>query len=252
MSNKTLAISIICILLAAGAIVAVAKLRNKGESQETSMNTTQQQTQNSNQQETPANQVQTPKAEQSTQNTCQRDFDQNKLQTAKVDIAGRQAEIDIKDFGKVTVEFYDKDAPKTVENFLRLANAGYFDCLTFHRVAKGFVIQGGDPTGTGSGGDSAFGGPFADELNPNTPSYKEGYKKGVLAMANAGPNTNTSQFFIMLGDVPLPNNYTIFGKVVSGQEVVDKVGQVDIIPQMGPTDGKPVTPVVMQKVTIVK
>jgi len=183
---------------------------------------------------------------------CQRDFDVNKLQTAKVDIKNRQVELDVKGFGKVTVELYDKDAPKTVENFLRLVNSGYYDCVTFHRVAKGFVIQGGDPTGTGSGGDSAFGGPFADELNPDTPSYKAGYVKGVLAMANAGPNTNTSQFFIMLGDVPLPHDYTIFGKVVAGQDVVDRIGQVDITPQMGPNDGKPKAPVVIESAKIVK
>jgi cyclophilin family peptidyl-prolyl cis-trans isomerase len=185
---------------------------------------------------------------------CTRNFDANKLKTAKVNIENRQAQIDVKGFGKITVEFYNKDAPKTVENFLRLANAGYYDCLTFHRVSKGFVIQGGDPTGTGGGGDSAFGGPFADELNPDTASYKAGYLHGVLAMANAGPNTNTSQFFIMLGDLPLDHKYTIFGKVISGLDVVDKIGQVDIVPnpQMGPTDGAPVTPVVMQSVKIIK
>ncbi|MBI5530441.1 MAG: peptidylprolyl isomerase [Candidatus Doudnabacteria bacterium] len=160
--------------------------------------------------------------------------------------------MDVKGFGKITVEFYDKDAPKTVENFLRLTNAGYYDCLTFHRVAKGFVIQGGDPSGTGSGGDSAFGGEFADEINASSELYKTGYVKGVLAMANRGPNTNTSQFFIMLGNVPLSPAYTIFGKVVAGQDVVDKIGLVDITPQMGPTDGAPKTPVVVESAKIIK
>jgi cyclophilin family peptidyl-prolyl cis-trans isomerase len=119
-------------------------------------------------------------------------------------------------------------------------------------VAKGFVIQGGDPTGTGRGGDSAFGGPFADELNPATQSYKDGYIKGTLAMANSGANTNTSQFFIVLEDVSLPKSYTIFGKVTDGLDVVEKIGQVDVTPVLGPTDGTPKTPVVMQKVTIIK
>lgn len=183
---------------------------------------------------------------------CQRDFSQDKLTNSKVDIKNRQVEIEVKDFGKITVALYDQDAPKTVENFLRLVNAGYYDCVTFHRVAKGFVIQGGDPTGTGSGGDSSFGGKFADELNASTPSYKAGYQKGVLAMANAGPNTNTSQFFIMLDKVDLPHAYTIFGKVIAGQDVVDKIGQVDITPVMGPTDGSPKTPVVMESVKIIK
>ncbi len=185
-------------------------------------------------------------------NGCTRMFDSNKLKNDKVSITGRQVEMDVKGFGKIKVEFYDKDAPKTVENFLRLANAGYYDCLTFHRVAKGFVIQGGDPTGTGSGGDSAFGGEFADEIDGGSELYKTGYVKGVLAMANRGPNTNTSQFFIMLGNVPLPPSYTIFGKVIAGQDVVDKIGQVEILPQMGPTDGAPKTPVVMDTVKIIK
>jgi len=188
------------------------------------------------------------------QNECVRNFDENKLKTETVAIAGRQVEIDVKDFGKMVVEFYDKDAPKTVENFLRLTNSGYYNCLTFHRIAQNFVIQGGDPTGTGSGGQSAFGGTFEDELNANTASYKTGYKKGVLAMANRGEDTNTSQFFIMLADnETLPKNYTIFGKVISGLEVVDKIGQVEIEPgPFGPTDGSPKTPVVMQSVKIIK
>src|SRR5512133_3126248 len=139
--------------------------------------------------------------------------------------------------GTIEVELYAEDAPKTVENFVRLAERKYFDGVLFHRVSKGFVIQGGDPTGTGAGGKSIWGKDFADELNPNAPSYKEGYKKGVLAMANKGPNTNSSQFFIMLEDNPrMPKNYTIFGEVVKGMDVVEKIGQVDIIPQMGPTD----------------
>ena len=169
-----------------------------------------------------------------------------------MDIKNRQVEIDVKNFGKITLEFYDQDAPKTVENFLRLTEAGYCNCITFHRVSKGFVIQGGDPTGTGSGGDSAFGGEFADEIKPDAAIYKTGYVKGVLAMANRGPNTNTSQFFIMLGDVPLSPAYTIFGKVKTGVDVVEKIGQVEINPQMGPTDGAPKTPVVMDSVKIIK
>jgi peptidyl-prolyl cis-trans isomerase-like 1 len=185
---------------------------------------------------------------------CKRDFDQNTLNTAKVAIANRQVEIDVKGFGKIKLEFYDKDAPKTVENFLRLTNSGYYNCLTFHRVSKGFVIQGGDPNGDGSGGFSAFGAKFADELDPNTASAKTGYVKGVLAMANAGPNTNGSQFFILLEDQTswMPHNYTIFGKVSSGMDVVDKIGQVAITPQMSSTDGAPVTPVVMTSVKIIK
>lgn len=153
--------------------------------------------------------------------------------------------------GTIEVELYRSDAPKTVENFTKLAQQKYFDGIIFHRVSKGFVIQGGDSTGTGTGGKSIYGKEFEDELNPAAPSYKEGYKKGVLAMANRGPNTNTSQFFIMLKDIPsMPKNYTIFGKVVKGMDIVEKIGQVDITPAMGPNDGKPKVDVVMKKVTI--
>ena len=155
--------------------------------------------------------------------------------------------------GTIEIELYPADAPKTVENFVKLAEKKYFDGVIFHRVSKGFVIQGGDPKGTGTGGTSIWGKEFDDELNPNTPSYKEGYKKGVVAMANRGPNTNTSQFFIMLRDnTNLPKNYTIFGKVIKGMDVVDAIGQVEIVPAMGPSDGKPKVDVVMKKVTIRK
>ena len=155
--------------------------------------------------------------------------------------------------GVIEIELYVTDAPKTTENFVKLSDKKYFNGILFHRVSKGFVIQGGDPTGTGSGGKSIWGKEFADELNPNTASYKAGYVKGVVAMANRGPNTNTSQFFIMLADNrSMPKNYTIFGKVVSGMEVVERIANADIIPAMGPTDGRPVNDFVMKNVSIVK
>jgi cyclophilin family peptidyl-prolyl cis-trans isomerase len=134
------------------------------------------------------------------------------------------------DKGDIVVELFPSDAPKTVTNFASLANGGFYDCLTFHRVEPGFVIQGGDPDGNGTGGTSIYGPEFEDELNEATASYKNGYKKGVLAMANRGPNTNSSQFFIMLDDNDsLPKNYTIFGKVTSGIEVVEKIAVGDTI-----------------------
>ncbi len=145
-------------------------------------------------------------------------------------------------FGDIQIETYDADAPKTVANFIALANKGFYNGVIFHRVIKGFMIQGGDPTGTGTGGP---GYQFEDELNPQTESYKAGYLKGVVAMANAGPNTNGSQFFIMLENYPLPNNYTIFGKVVKGQDIVDKIGNV----KTGLSD-KPLSPVIMEKVSV--
>lgn len=154
-------------------------------------------------------------------------------------------------FGNIEIELYTNDAPRTTKNFIELSKEGYYNGVTFHRIAKGFVIQGGDSTGTGAGGRSIYGPTFEDELNQNTLSYKEGYMRGVVAMANSGPNTNTSQFFIMLSDVPqLPKNYTIFGKVINGMEAVDQIAEQEIIPRMGPYDGSPVQPIVMEKVTI--
>jgi len=146
--------------------------------------------------------------------------------------------------GEIKIQTYDDDAPKTVENFIALIEKGFYNNLIFHRVINGFMIQGGDPNGNGTGGP---GYQFEDELNPETDSYKAGYKKGVVAMANAGPNTNGSQFFIMLQDYPLPNNYTIFGKMIAGQEVVDAIGQTAI-----DANDKPLKPVIMESVVVEK
>ena len=126
--------------------------------------------------------------------------------------------------GDISIELYGQDAPKTVTNFATLAKIGYYNGLTFHRVEPGFVIQGGDPNGNGTGGISIYGPTFEDELNSSTSSYQAGYLAGVVAMANRGPNTNGSQFFIMLADnTSLPHNYTIFGKVTQGMDVVKKI-----------------------------
>ncbi|OGH27359.1 MAG: hypothetical protein A3C27_00135 [Candidatus Levybacteria bacterium RIFCSPHIGHO2_02_FULL_39_36] len=129
--------------------------------------------------------------------------------------------------GDIEIKLYPEDAPKTVMNFATLAKRGYYNNLTFHRMEPGFVIQGGDPNGNGTGGKSIYGFTFEDELNPETESYKEGYVEGVVAMANRGPNTNGSQFFIMLADNPLPHNYTIFGKVTNGMEIVKQIAAGD-------------------------
>lgn len=139
--------------------------------------------------------------------------------------------------GTIEIKLLADSAPKTVENFLALAGKGFYDGLTFHRVIPGFMIQGGDPLCGKNGepdagppaGGCGTGGPgyrFADEINPASELYKSGYQKGIVAMANSGPNTNGSQFFIMVSDVPLPPNYTIFGRVISGQEVADAMSKV--------------------------
>lgn len=147
--------------------------------------------------------------------------------------------------GTIEFELLEQDAPKTTENFITLAQKGYYDGVIFHRVIKGFMIQGGDPTGTGRGGESAWGGRFNDEINRSSDVYKKGYARGTVAMANAGPNTNGSQFFIMHVDYPLPPSYTIFGRVTSGLDVVDAIATTPT----GAGD-RPKSDVKMQKVTI--
>ncbi len=147
--------------------------------------------------------------------------------------------------GKIRFELLEEDAPKTTENFRLLAEKGFYDGVIFHRVIKGFMIQGGDPTGTGRGGESAWGGRFDDEIKRNSPVYQTGYKAGTVAMANAGPNTNGSQFFIMHNDYALPPSYTIFGRVTEGQDIVNNIATTE-------TDrsDRPISPVTIQKVTI--
>ena len=147
--------------------------------------------------------------------------------------------------GTIKFELLETDAPKTTENFRLLAEKGYYDNVIFHRVIKGFMIQGGDPQGMGYGGESAWGGKFNDEINARSPLYQGAYQKGEVAMANSGPNTNGSQFFIMHTDYPLPPSYTKFGRVIEGQEVVDAIANVAV----GQND-KPREQVVMEKVTV--
>jgi cyclophilin family peptidyl-prolyl cis-trans isomerase len=125
--------------------------------------------------------------------------------------------------GSIEVELFAKETPKTVENFVGLAKKGYYKGVIFHRVIDGFMIQGGDPTGSGRGGASLWGGKFNDEIVPGLVFDKE----GLLAMANAGPNTNGSQFFITLVPTPwLNGHHTIFGKVIAGMDVVKEIGKV--------------------------
>ena len=162
---------------------------------------------------------------------------------------GLHAVIDT-DKGPIGIEFFPNDAPKAVENFRLLAEHGYYDGLTFHRVVKGFMIQGGDPAGDGSGGQSAWGTPFADEINPQSRLYQAGYQRGIVAMANAGPNTNDSQFFILHENYPLPPRYVIFARVSGSMDAVDAIA--DTPTTLGP-DGemsRPVTPVIIKTVTI--
>jgi len=140
--------------------------------------------------------------------------------------------------GPIQLELFPDEAPKTVENFTKLANDGFYDGVVFHRVIPDFMIQGGDPTGTGSGGPGYT---FEDEFNEHR------IVKGALAMANAGPNTNGSQFFIVTADecAWLDGKHTVFGRVVDGQDVVDRISNAD-------RDGrdKPTTPITIERIEL--
>jgi cyclophilin family peptidyl-prolyl cis-trans isomerase len=158
--------------------------------------------------------------------------------------------------GDITVRLFGADAPKTVENFTKLASSGFYEGIKFHRVIKGFMIQVGDPlskddTMVDAWGSGGPGYKFADEIDPQSALYKKGYKHGVLAMANSGPNTNGSQFFIMAADYPLPPLYTIFGEVTEGLSVVDAIDAVktDGSAQTGGHD-RPLTPVVIKSIKV--
>ncbi|MBN1870066.1 MAG: peptidylprolyl isomerase [Candidatus Omnitrophica bacterium] len=127
--------------------------------------------------------------------------------------------------GKIELQLFTEIAPKTCENFIGLVEKGYYDGIIFHRVIKDFMIQGGDPTGTGMGGESLWGGNFEDEVTPDLAFDRE----GLLAMANAGPNTNGSQFFITTVLTPWLNmKHTIFGEVISGYDIVKKIENVSV------------------------
>lgn len=138
--------------------------------------------------------------------------------------------------GIMTLDLFASEAPNTVNNFVFLARENFYNEVIFHRVIKGFMIQGGDPTGTGTGGP---GYKFKDE------PVKRPYNRGILAMANAGPNTNGSQFFIMHKDYPLPPSYTIFGQLTTGEDVLDQIATAPT----GAND-RPKTPVQIKSIAI--
>ena len=140
--------------------------------------------------------------------------------------------------GTIEVELFDEDAPKTVENFRKLATDGFYNGVIFHRVIPDFMIQGGDPTGTGSGGPGYT---FEDEANDRR------VERGALAMANAGPNTNGSQFFIVTADAApwLDGKHTVFGQVTDGEDVLDRLNNVET----GAAD-KPVSPVYISSIDL--
>ena len=167
---------------------------------------------------------------------------QNKKKTAVKNDKNTVAVIKT-NMGNIEIELFAKETPKTVDNFVKLAKKGYYKGVIFHRVIPNFMIQGGDPTGTGMGGESAWGGKFEDEIVPSLVFDKA----GILAMANAGPGTNGSQFFITLAPTTwLNGHHTIFGKVIKGMDVVNAIG---VVKTTKPGD-KPVKKVAMNDVVI--
>lgn len=191
------------------------------------------------------------------------------VQFEKAENFSTLAEMEIEGYGTITFRLFDEQAPKAVENFVKLSESGYYEGISFHRVIKDFMIQGGDPTGTGNGGESAFGTDFEDEFSEDLFPYR-----GALCMANAGTNTNSSQFFIVqtdqvdasftsqireMGADQVADNYekiggtpwlwyrhTVFGQVLDGMEVVDAIAAVET-----DTNDKPLEDVVIKKITII-
>jgi cyclophilin family peptidyl-prolyl cis-trans isomerase len=153
-----------------------------------------------------------------------------------VDLDGDYAATLHTNHGDITISFFPAEAPQAVNNFLFLAGEGFYDGVIFHRVVPGFVIQGGDPTGTGRGGPGYS---FRDELGTG-----RRYLRGTVAMANAGPNTNGSQFFVCLADVGLPNAYTIFGEVTAGMDAVDAIAGLELRGE------RPTADAVIERVTV--
>ncbi|MBI5356178.1 peptidylprolyl isomerase [Candidatus Collierbacteria bacterium] len=142
--------------------------------------------------------------------------------------------------GDITIKFNTGTTPNTISNFIKLAQNNFYNGTIFHRVIKSFMIQGGDPKGDGTGGPGYS---FADE------PFEGEYTRGIVAMANAGPNTNGSQFFIMHQDNPLPKNYVIFGKVVAGMETVDKIAEAPTVP--GGEVSRPINPVSIKTIELI-
>lgn len=179
------------------------------------------------------------KNQNTSNNTQKESLQMNELKKDTITVAVIQTNM-----GAIEIELFADKAVKTVQNFVGLAEKKYYDGIIFHRVINDFMIQGGDPTGTGSGGESIWGKAFEDEVKTGLKHSSD----GILSMANAGPNTNGSQFFITLKATPwLDGKHTVFGKVISGLDVVKAIGKVKTN-----QNDRPLTDVVMQTVTIEK
>ncbi len=233
--NKKIAYIVIA-LIVLGVVAWLAWGRGDSKTTEQSNSTQTEQT------------AQTTGTESEPTQKCERNFNNSDINKVTVNSTDKFVTLTVEGFGDIKIELNRKDAPKTSENFLKLAKSGFYDCLTFHRVAAGFVIQGGDPNGDGSGGPGYT---IPAEI-------KLTHKKGAVAAARQGDNVNPnressgSQFYIALEDIPmLDGQYTVFGQVVAGMDVVDKIGGVPIVPgPFGAGDGAPKDKVVITKATV--
>ena len=183
----------------------------------------------------------TTKTSQTTQTQTKKDSAVDNKQTAGTTDTKSSGDIVKMEttMGTIKIKLFTKEAPITTTNFKNLVNEGFYNGIIFHRVIDGFMLQGGDPTGTGTGGSKVT---IQDEFAPGLKHSK----KGMLSMANRGPNTGTSQFFITLAPTPwLDGKHAIFGEVIDGMDVVEKIGKT----KTGPND-KPVTDIKMTKVTL--
>lgn len=149
--------------------------------------------------------------------------------------------------GSMTFELFTSESPMTVSNFISLSKAGFYDNVIFHRIIQGFMIQSGDPTGTGRGGPDYR---FADELTNTQPPLNRKYLRGTLAMANSGPNTNGSQFFVVHADAPLPPNYTIFGQITEGLDTLDAIASTPVTTGASGETSSPTEEITIQSITV--
>ncbi len=238
MSKNTILWIVIGVLVIAGIAFAVTRKSGSDDENVAQSQTTQDTASATNTAAT--DQTPTPSA---TPN-CTRAYDPNKFANMKVDYQDKVASLVVRNFGTIKIALNDTAAPKTVENFVKLSESGFYDCLTFHRIAKDFVIQGGDPSGNGTGGPGYT---IPAEI-------KLLHTKGAVAMARTGDEVNPkrdssgSQFYIALQPLPmLDGGYTVFGQVTEGMDIVEKIGGVPIL---GTSDGPPKEQVIIEKVTI--
>ncbi len=236
--NIIYAVIVVIILVGIGAYFWSGSDSKNNNEEKSDTNTTQDKASSAN----------TENSNSSNTQACNRTFNNSDLNKVTINTTDKFVTLQVEGYGDIKIELNRTDAPKTSENFLKLAKSGFYDCLTFHRVAKGFVVQGGDPQGDGTGGPGYT---IPAEI-------KLKHTKGSIAMARQGDEVNPnressgSQFYISLEALPmLDGQYTVFGQVVGGMDIVEKIGGVPITPgPFGGSDGAPVNKIVINKAVV--